>query len=272
MRLLPGRITLKGAIDLLLSVVDGGVTVFHTAWEYESFDFFAEVMTKVQTLRPASQLTIIGKIGVPHFGVDHFEPAEFEAQLDRYLRAFNRGRLDVAQWSLRFDLKQEDRRVAIFDSQSDIMGDTYTRLRDSGKLGALISFPYTMTIGQRSLEAPWCDGLALYVNPLERRLTELLDLADARGKPVVGIRPFASGRGLASADDLDPDDQAALSRLVQAWPEESAVGRAIRYATAHPAVSGTVVSITTLAHAASVLGAVRHASMDIERFHFVTSG
>jgi hypothetical protein len=67
MRLLDSGLTRRQAIDLLLELVDSGVDGFHSSFEYESFPFFADVMTRVRTTSSRRDVGSIGKIGVPDF-------------------------------------------------------------------------------------------------------------------------------------------------------------------------------------------------------------
>ena len=51
----------------------------------------------------------------------------------------------------------------------------------------------------------YCDGLAVYVNPLEREMDAVIESAASLGKGVVAIRPYAAGR-IFSETDLAPSD------------------------------------------------------------------
>jgi aryl-alcohol dehydrogenase-like predicted oxidoreductase len=103
-------------------------------------------------------------------------------------------RLDVVQWLLRHDLKREEERLAILHEQAQEIADTIAALKRQGKIGACVGFPYTAPIADALIGTDFCEGLALYVNPLEREMDPFLAAAAEVGKAVVAIRPFAAGR------------------------------------------------------------------------------
>jgi aryl-alcohol dehydrogenase-like predicted oxidoreductase len=269
MRMTHDRMEEPEAVSLLLSLFDGGVNAVHASSEYDSFPFFTSAFRQARRARPDAAIAAICKIGVPHFGEDRFDPKQFEDKVDSYLGALDIERVDVVQWLLRHDLSNEKRRLAIFDADADLVGATAERLQRAGKIGGLISFPYTRGIGERSLGQEWCSGLALYVNPLERDLADLLDRAAERDKHVIAIRPFAAGRALKPPADLDDRDAEALRLLADCWPGVDSVGRALRHALAHPSVSTAVASVNTPAQADAALAAARAAGPDVERFRRV---
>jgi aryl-alcohol dehydrogenase-like predicted oxidoreductase len=260
MRMTPDRMDERSASDLLLGLIDGGVNVVHVSSEYDSFPLFAQVFRAVRAQRSGADISVIAKVAVPHFEDDAFDPGAFEAKVDAYLHALAIERLAVVQWLLRHDLAREDRRLAIYDRDAEVIGATIDRLQAAGKIASVVAFPYTRGIAERVLEAPWCDGLALYVNPLERQLDDLIDAAAKVGKHVLAIRPFAAGRALRP-DELDGDDAQAFKEVQERWPDADPVERALRYALANPAVSTAVASVDTPAHAAAALAAARKAAL-----------
>ncbi len=201
-----------------------GVTSFHCSSEYETFPLFCEGWRKAG----AGGGSIVAKLASPHFGEDRFSGAAFRAKLDAYLQALGVERIDVVQWLLRYDLKQEDERLRILKHHAAEIADTVARLKQEGKIGACVGFPYTAAIAEALLEEEYCDGLALYVNPLEREMDPWLAAAEAAGKSVLAIRPFAAGRLFAET--------------------EATAGDALDHAFSFPAVATVVVSASTTRH------------------------
>lgn len=269
MRLDPDRLNRDTATDILALLVDQGVDCFHTSTEYHTFEFFGELFARTRARFPDKQFLIIGKVGVPHFGEDAFSRARFEAEVDRYLLNLGIDCLDVVQWSLRYNLERDDRRLEIFCRDADTIASTVEDLRKAGKLRAIVSFPYSMGVGLKALQEPWCDGLALYVNPLERSMNSLLDESQAREKGVVAIRPFAAGRIFTEATGFDRPDWEAINRLTIAWPGAEPAERALGYALAHPAVATTTASIGSRQHAAEAAGWATMAGIHEERWKCV---
>jgi aryl-alcohol dehydrogenase-like predicted oxidoreductase len=234
MRMLPARLSVAEGVALLSRLIDGGVSCLHVSSEYESFPYFAEIFRGLRAERNVSRLRFIAKAASPHFGEDAFHAGRFEAKIDCYLQALGIDTVDVAQWLLRFDLAQPDRRVEIFERDAGRVSECVDRLRGAGKIRAMVSFPYDEEIALRALALPACDGLALYVNPFETELAHLLDRAEAAGKSVIAIRPLAAGR-------VTGDER---------------VRAAFQYALAHPAVVTTVASLNSLAQAETALAAL----------------
>jgi aryl-alcohol dehydrogenase-like predicted oxidoreductase len=212
----------QAASRLLSRALDRGVTTFHVSQEYESWPLFVEAWT---ALGVKEHVNFIAKVASPHFGETAFSPTVFQNKIETYCRALRIPRLDVVQWLLRLDLKQEERRLEAFERDGSTVGETVVALKDSGEIGCLVSFPYTRGIAQQALAAPWCSGLALYLNPLELEMVDLLDQAADAGKAVIAIRPFGAGRVLNETG----------------WTAE----QAISFALAHPAVTTVVAGLSS---------------------------
>ena len=210
---------------LIAQALDLGVTTFHVSSEYATWSLFQDAWRKV---RPDPATTrIIAKVGVPHFGEARFDPQAFADKIDLYREALNVDRIDLVQWLLRHDLKDEPARLAIFDDQSTDIAGCVAGLTASGTIGGMVSFPYTRGIAERALDHAACDGLALYCNPLELEMADLFDPAAERDKAVIAIRPFAAGR-LFSETTFTARDALAVS-------------------LAHPAVATVVASVSSSA-------------------------
>lgn len=192
------------AADLLSYALDIGITTFHCSSEYETFPLFREAWRHGPGPR-AAETTVIAKVAVPHFGEDRFSATAFRDKVDSYLIALGRERLDVVQWLLRYDLKQEQARLRILEESADEVARVVEELKQAGKIGSLIGFPYTGSLAEALVRATYCEGLALYVNPLEREMDRFIEAAGAAGKWVAAIRPFAAGR-LFTETSLTADD------------------------------------------------------------------
>lgn len=221
------------AAALIRGAVELGVTTFHVSQEYATWPLFADAWREANVASEGVQ--IIAKIGMPHFGEDAFNPKAFAVQIDLYRQALKLDRVDVVQWLLRHNLKDEAARQTIFDRDADLIGETVQAMRAEDRIGSLMSFPYTRDIASRALQADWCDGLVVYCNALELEMANQMDAAAARGRSIVAIRPFAAGRvftetGMTAAE---------------------AVGLPLT----HPATAAVVASVSSLKHLVEVLTA-----------------
>jgi aryl-alcohol dehydrogenase-like predicted oxidoreductase len=178
---------------LLAHAFDLGITSLHCSSEYETYPAFRDAFRAVRASAP-EEVTVIAKLAAPHFGVDRFSAADFRSKVEFYLDSLGIEKLHVVQWLLRYDLKQEDARAQIFDEAADCLAELLADLKDEGLIGACVGFPYTAPIAARLVAADFIDGLAVYVNPLERDMDEFVAAAAARQKSTVAIRPFAAGR------------------------------------------------------------------------------
>jgi aryl-alcohol dehydrogenase-like predicted oxidoreductase len=215
------------AAKLLRQAIALGVTSFHCSSEYETFPLFAAAWRRAE-LSQTDRATIIAKLASPHFGENRFSAANFRSKVDYYLTSLSIERLDVVQWLLRHDLKREEERLAILHEQAQEIADTIEALKRQGKIGACVGFPYTAPIADALIGTDFCDGLALYVNPLEREMDPFLAAAAEVGKAVVAIRPFAAGRLFAETSIT--------------------AGEALDHAFSFPAVATVVVSASSPEH------------------------
>ena len=224
---------------LLREAHERGVTTLHSSSEYESYPRFCGLVARLGGL-PVQHVV---KLADPHFGEAGFDAARLEARLDAYLAQLGAERIDVVQWMRRGDLKVEPGRLAHFARELPAIRAAFDALRARGKLGAVAPFPYTaafadLVIGGASGGdgAPLCEGLAVYLNPVEHELLPQIRAAARAGMSVVAIRPLAAGRALAAGE------AAAPAALV---PSAAAC---VREVLAEPGVATAVVTFSSRAH------------------------
>jgi aryl-alcohol dehydrogenase-like predicted oxidoreductase len=234
---LNGAGDVAGAARIIDHALELGITSFHCSSEYETFPLFEQAWSRRQSRDAGS---VIAKVGVPHFGEPRFSARAFREKVDSYLKSLSIERLEVVQWLLRYDLRDEDGRQRILAESEEEISALVADLKRSGKIAALVSFPYTQGIADAVLQMDFCDGLALYVNPLEREMDEAIHSAARLGKGVLAIRPYAAGR-VFSETDLAPSDAldhvfgfpAVLSAVVSA-SSAGHLDTLHRYASSHP--------------------------------------
>jgi len=204
-----------------------GINCLHCSSEYETFALFREAWS-ARSPEQRRSFAIIAKVAAPHFGENAFSASALRAKVEAYLSALGIERLEVAQWLLRFDLAQEPGRLDILERARDEIRNVVEDLKQEGKIGAFVSFPYTAGLADAVLPESYCDGLAVYLNLLERGMEPQIDAAGAMGKKVLAIRPFAAGRIMAEG---------------VATP-----GAALDFVLGNPAVTTTIVSASGTAH------------------------
>lgn len=194
-----GTMRLAGAGDaaaatrLLAHAGAIGINCLHCSWEYESFPLFEAAWHGLAPER-RRQFAIVAKVPAPHFGEAEFSATGLRAKIDSYRAALGVDRLAVVQWLLRYDLAQEPIRLEILARAHDALNRVVEDLKAEGKIGRFVSFPYTSGVADSVLTQSYCDGLAVYLNLLERDMEPQIAAAGALGKAVFAIRPFAAGR------------------------------------------------------------------------------
>jgi aryl-alcohol dehydrogenase-like predicted oxidoreductase len=180
-------------VRLLAESMELGVTTFHASNEYASHEHFCAVFAQLER-RIAK---VIVKLAEPHFGDGAFDRARWRDKLDAYLRELGIERLDVVQWMWRGDLKDEPGRLAGFARDRAAILDAFAESKREGKLGAVAPFPYTAGFCD-DIIAGGFDGIAVYLNPIERDLVPQIERAADAGMATIAIRPLCAGKALAS--------------------------------------------------------------------------
>lgn len=240
MRFAEDGLTVRELADLLITAAHLGITSLHSSHEYASFELFCQALAMARKARPQWQPVHIVKLAEPGFGEDRFDADRFLATLDRYRSALEVDQVDVVQWMIRYDLSDHPGRVAILRRDATMIDEARGRADEAASMGALVAFPYHRSEIESALAAPWCDGVAVYLNPTEIPDHHLLDRCAAEALGVVGIRPLAAGRIM----DEDATGRAVGWRTLAA----SAAEAALRFALLHPAVTTAVVSSSSVPH------------------------
>jgi aryl-alcohol dehydrogenase-like predicted oxidoreductase len=204
MRLLEGRLSKSHWLRLLRQSADIGVDLWHSSDEYESFELFSELNRQLRRENPSLSIRHVVKLADPHFGQDRFNPMRLSHRVDTYLHKLAADCIDTVQWMWRANLDQEERRLQDTASQDQEMQATFQSLKDRGKIGRIMPFPYTYGFAEWVIARPWCDGLTCYLNPLETEMLPMAHRAAHLHKQILALRPLAGGRAITAyrtADD-----------------------------------------------------------------------
>jgi aryl-alcohol dehydrogenase-like predicted oxidoreductase len=104
----------------------------------------------------------------------------------------------------------DERRLAMLPGILGEVVTTFERMRDEGKVGHLLTFPYTMPATRAALDSGKFQGLMAYCNPLTFEIGELLPELERRGLGFIAIRPFFEGLltdKRSKKESLPPDDR-----------------------------------------------------------------
>lgn len=273
MRLDSNRIDLKGAVSLITHLYDHGVNTFHSSHEYATDPFFCQIMAQFRAHHPHAEVKHIAKIGVPHFGDGDFSSNKLVTLIDNRLRDLDTERIDLVQWLVRHQPNEDPYRLEILAACQQELETTWSKLQQQGKVGALASFPYSLTFADAVLQLPTCGGLVTYLNLLELEMTPFLPQMAQQGQGYVAIRPL--GGGLITSDALKVESTAdnqqqvvklrAIAKILALSPEDL-TKFALQFPLLHPAVTSIMISVSTINHATEAITAVTDLKSDRQKF------
>jgi aryl-alcohol dehydrogenase-like predicted oxidoreductase len=274
MRLSPSRFDLKGAVELLLTLFDRGVTSFHSSHEYDTYAFFCAALRELRQLRPGRPIETIVKIGVPHFDEPEFSAARLRSLIDAELRNLRVDRVDIVQWLVRHTPNDDAPRLDILRRASSSIHEVWQRLHTEGKVGLLAVFPYSDAFLRASLELPDVAGLVTYLNLIETEAVPHLDGLAASGRGFAAIRPLNAGMLVSDRGEHSCAAVPAIRGILQdIEASPSTLTRlALQFPLWHPAVATVIASLSSPEHAEEAMDAISETTMpDIDRFTRIAS-
>ena len=271
-RLKPSRQT---GIQALHEAIDLGINTLHSSPEYGSFEHVCDVLDRHSK---RADLHHVLKVPSPGYGQRAFDPTYFRRQIDESLAALGVERIAIVQHLHRGPAPESevygeegDRlRIPLIDEVSEPLLEVAEELKASGKIGALVSYPHTMTYARRLMDSSF-DGFAHPFGVLETEMTELLDDITERNKFLIGIRPLLQGiltdRGVARSrlprkdplreERLDPwYRQLELLRQSLGSEPRSWTNFAVRFAVTPRAVVTSAIGLDTVEHVRAAVDAV----------------
>ena len=254
----------------LRRALDAGVNFLHSSYEYGT----RWIMGRVLKDHPKrGELHHIIKVPVPDFkDQDHFDPAKFRLRVEEALSDLYAERISLLQWMWRSEPNTDERRLPLLQNILEEVVATFEKMRDEGKVGYLMTFPYTVPCARAALETGKFSGLIAYYNLVEMEMADLFDDLEERQMGFVAIRPLYQGiltderkeQASLSATDRFADEKfvrdfAKRKQIVQTFREEigaSMTRFAIRFVLASPVVASVVVGLNTPEQVDGVVSAV----------------
>jgi len=252
----------------LRAAIDGGVNFIHSSYEYGTRWMLERVL---RDHPKAGELHHVIKAPVPDFDdAGRFDADKFRLRIEEALRDLHADRIDVLQWMWRSRPNNDELRVPMLDRIIDDLAAAFEQLRDEGKVGWLMTFPYTVGSAKAAIDTGRFAGLIAYYNLAEMEMAGLFDQLKERSMGFLSIRPLFQGiltdqrdPKRISADDRFRDERFAADlkkrgKIVEAFGEEigeSMTDFAIRFALAEPLVASAIVGINTPAQAEGMLAA-----------------
>lgn len=252
----------------LEEAIERGVNFIHSSYEYQTRWLTGEVL---KNHPKRNELHHIIKVNVPDWEEPRFDARKFRTQVETALQELGAERIAVVQHlqrgTARSDITTESadiHRLEQFEEVTSELGEVVERLQEEGKMGVVLSFPYTVAYARRALEAPVYSGLVAYFNPLETEMYPLLDRLEELNKDFISIRPLAGGiltdrrvdRHSLPQDDRMRDEKfdesyrrlEAVKQVIGTLPAKSWEQFAFRFSLAHPVIKSSVLGVNTVEH------------------------
>ncbi len=259
----------KSGEAALRAALDAGVNFVHSSYEYNT----RWMMERVLKNHPKRHdIHHVIKVPVPDFKDEgRFDAAKFRMRIDEALLDLHAERIAVLQWMWRSDPNEDDLRLPMLPAILDDVVAEFEKMRDAGKAGYLMTFPYTVPCAQEAMESGRFAGTIAYYNPIEMEMAGLFDEMESRNMGFLCIRPFYQGI-LTDARDPDrmaaddrfrdskyADDFAKRAKVAEAFAVEiggSMSSFALRFALASPVVGSLIVGLNSPAQVEGVVAAV----------------
>ena len=263
----------------LRRAIEEGVNFIHSSFEYGTRWMMGRVL---RDCPQRSELHHVIKVPVPDFkDGDRFDADKFRLRIEEALRDLHAERISVLQWMWRSAPNSDERRVPLLGRILDDVLESFERMRDEGKVGYLMAFPYTVACGKAAVETGKFAGLIAFYNPAEMEMAVLFDELEERKMGFVCIRPLYQGiltdqrsdqaslpEGDRFRDEKFRDDFAKRERIAEAFADEigpaGMTSFAIRFALASEMVASVVVGLNTPEQTDGILAAVEKDFPDME--------
>jgi aryl-alcohol dehydrogenase-like predicted oxidoreductase len=262
----------------LRKALDEGVNFIHSSYEYGTRWMMSRVL-KDHPLK--GELHHVIKVPVPDFeDGNRFDAGKFRLRIEEALVDLHAERIDVIQWMWRSTPNTDERRVPMVARIMDDVMAAFEQMRNEGKAGYLMTFPYTVACARAAIDMGKLAGLIAYYNVIEMEMAEFFAELKDRNMGFIAIRPLYQGiltDERADRESLRPDDRLAdaqhaddfarRAKVAEVFQEEignSMTSFAVRFALAHPLVASVVVGINTPEQAAGMVAAADEEPLPIE--------
>ena len=270
----------------LEEAIDRGVNFIHSSYEYRTRWLTGSVL-KQHPKR--SELHHIIKVNVPDWDEPRFSADSFRRQVETALTELSTERIAVVQHLQRGVSREEitgdhgtSHRLAQFDEVTSELNEIASRMRSEGKIGAVMSFPYTVEYAELAVEADVYSGLVAYFNLLETEMSPYFTRLVELNKDFISIRPLAGGiltDRRIDRDSLPADDRMKDTRWDDSYrrldalkpvigsPSSSRQQYAFQFSLADPAIKSSVLGINTVDYLATAAEVSPVAVQTVRRIH-----
>lgn len=244
----------------LHAALEGGVNFVHSSYEY---GVRWQMKEALKDHPKRSDILHVIKVPVPDWKDGSvFDAAKFRMRIEEALSDLVTDRIAVLQWMWRTDPNDDAHRVALLPNIIDDVTATFETMRDEGKVGHMMCFPYSDVSGEVAMNTgAFCGQIGFY-SPIEMEMERLFGEFEKRDNSFLTIRPLYQGiltDRWENFDDLPaghhlnkPENRAEFAkraRVAAAFAEEIAgdegKGSMTRFALRFPLYSAVNASVIT---------------------------
>lgn len=192
------------------AALEAGMNFVHSSYEYRRGSM--AMMGSVLRDHPKRHdIHHVIKVPVPDFeDGGTFSETKFRTRIEDALRLFGAERISVLQWMWRSTPNEDAKRLPMFPIIIDDVTAAFEKMRDAGKVGHLMTFPYTIGAARAAMDANRFEGLVGYYNLLTLELADIFAELEQRGQSFIALRPLYEGLLTDKRPDLAsiaPDDR-----------------------------------------------------------------
>lgn len=250
MRLDATRTDADNAVQILERLMEAGINGFHSSYEYATHDYFCETLKKIDK-KKRDKIIHICKIPLPHFKDDGFSERLLVTRIESQLKALQTDCLHIVQWLFRREPNEDAVRLPLLKKWQAAIEAAWQRLQAQGKIGVVMTFPYTNDFAFACLENPTCIGVVDYLNLIETSAVPVLKRLQETQKGFIALRPLKAKAVLDT-----PYCKASQDPLLSA----------LSFPLLHPSVVSSVLSVNTIEQANQAIVVANQAKIDENKF------
>ena len=206
MRMLEKNRTIAYWIEMFEFMYDLGITEHHVSIEYESYNFYLEVLKVFQSNNPTKTLSHICKLAEPSFNSIEFSKERLQSKCLKYSEDLNSRNLCI-QWMSRFNINDLESRLTHLGDFCENLNKEIFELKEKRIINEFLVFPYSLLeldVYHDQKLLSHSDGYIVYCNLNEKKYGERLKNFSSRNN--TAIRPFHGKKSIENYtinDNLD---------------------------------------------------------------------
>ncbi|PCJ83337.1 MAG: hypothetical protein COA52_18955 [Hyphomicrobiales bacterium] len=177
----------KEGARALEAALASGVNFLHSSYEYKTRWMMTDVLRKHPK---RNDIHHVIKLPVPDWDDGSFSEAKFRMRVEEALDELATDRIAVLQWMWRIRPDDDEHRLKMLADVMDDMYAAFEKLRDEGKVGYLMTLPYTVASARAALDTGKFSGLISFHNPIEMDMAEFFPQMERDNQGFLCIRPL----------------------------------------------------------------------------------